>query len=411
MRKLKPTFFVIVLLLSSISCQLTSPNSSSQAPSDVSSVSVDAPLIDYAASVEPINVSVQLDDAHTQSGLFSPNGSTMSLITGDGTTFTLDVPPGALASDTAITMTAVKSIAGAPLRDGPLAAVQLEPSGLFFNQIATLTIIPAEEIPIENQIIFGYEGDGQDYHLAVVDPKSREIKIKLMNFSGYGVGFGADVEWAKNLSHQANGARERLTNEFGKITLKERQRQLLGETDDDTPSDWGGALQSNLEQFYDQVVQKELAAAELDCSKAKQAAEDLIQVERQKQLLGLSENDRPKIVDFGGKFDKLQQIYDGCKIAYHISGNIDDAHMEGDVCNVRVPFTLSGMLDFSFTPTNEKMGTYTFTGPFSANGAGSYLIYENGTMLVTGTGCVMGDNCATYDHRWTATRIDPKNCN
>ena len=144
--------------------------------------------------------------------------------------------------------------------------------------------------------------------------------------------------------------------------------------------------------------------------KAKQAAEDLIEVERQKQLSSLSDSDQPKIVDFNGKLDKLQQIYDGCKIAYHISGNIDDAHMEGDVCDVKKPFTVPGVLTFSFTPVNEKMGTYTFTGPFDATGAGNYLIYENGTMLVTGTGCVMGNNCATYDHQWTATRLDPKNC-
>ena len=141
-----------------------------------------------------------------------------------------------------------------------------------------------------------------------------------------------------------------------------------------------------------------------------QAAEDLIQVERQKQLTGLSGSDQPKIVDFNRKLDKLQKIYEGCQIAYHISGNIDDAHMEGDVCDVRKPFTLPGMLTFSFTPTNEKMGAYTFSGPFDAKGAGSYLIYENGTMLIMGTGCVIGDNCATYDHNWTATRIDPKSC-
>ena len=85
MRKLNLTFFVLVLLLSSMFCQLSSPKPSSQTPSDVSSVPVDTPPIDYAASVEPINVSVQLDDTHTQSGLFSPNGSTMSLTAEDET--------------------------------------------------------------------------------------------------------------------------------------------------------------------------------------------------------------------------------------------------------------------------------------------------------------------------------------
>ena len=73
-------------------------------------------------------------------------------------------------------MTAVKSIDGAPLAEGPMAAVQIEPSGLFFKEIATLTIVPAKELPVKDQIVFGYEGDGKDYHLGVVDPKSKDIK-------------------------------------------------------------------------------------------------------------------------------------------------------------------------------------------------------------------------------------------
>jgi hypothetical protein len=409
MNKSRFVIFILIFISTSLSCQLftsNAPDNTENVPSDVKNL----PAIDFISPVEPLNISVQLDETYSTSSHISTDGGVITLTANDGSEFTLDVPPGAVEADTAITMTVIKSVQGAPLGDGPLAAVQLEPSGLFFNEVATLTIIPAQEIPIKNQIIFGYEGSGQDYHLAQVDPKSREIKVKLMSFSGYGVGFGADVEWAKNLSHQANGARERLANEFGKITQAERQRQLFGESNDSTQADWGDAFQSYLENFYDQVVQKELAAAELDCSKAKQAAEDLIQVERQKQLLGLSDNDKPKVVDFNGKLDKLQNIYDGCQIAYHIAGNIDDAHMEGDVCDVKKPFTVPGMLNFSFTPTSERMGTYTFTGAFDATGAGSYLIYENGTMLITGTGCVMGNNCATYDHLWTATRLDPKNC-
>lgn len=408
---MKRKFFLPMLaLILTLSCSFLSSGGTAQpADTPVPIASVEIPTVDFDAPANPVNVTVELDETNSTSGMFSTNGSVMSLTGADGTVFTLEIPPGALEADTAITMTVVKSMGGAPLsRD--IFAVQLEPSGLLLNEIATLTIQPAQEIPVKNQVVFGYEGRGEDYHLAMVDPNSREIKVKLMGFSGAGVGFAADVDWAKNLSIQANGARERLAHEFGKITQAERQRQLLGESDEASRAEWGDAFQKNLEKFYDQVVQKELAAAELDCSRAEQALHDLIQVERQKQLLGLSESDQPKIVDFEGKFDKLQKIYDECKVAYHISGNIDDAHVEGNVCDVRKPFTLAGILTFSFTPTNAKMGTYTFTGPFDATGVGTYLIYDNGTMLVTGTGCVMGGNCATYDHQWAATRLDPKNC-
>lgn len=95
--------------------------------------------------------------------------------------------------------------------------------------------------------------------------------------------------------------------------------------------------------------------------------------------------------------------------AYHISGNIDEAVQEGDVCDASVPFTVPGTLKFEFTPSSASKGKYTYSGPFNANGSGPYEIYEDGKMLVEGTGCIMG-RCATYSHHWTAKSIDPKTC-
>lgn len=95
--------------------------------------------------------------------------------------------------------------------------------------------------------------------------------------------------------------------------------------------------------------------------------------------------------------------------AYHISGNIDDALQEGDVCDASVPFKVPGTLKFEFTPSGANKGTYTYSGPFNATGSGPYEIFEDGKMLVSGTGCIMG-RCADYSHDWKATAIDPKTC-
>src|SRR5690606_24553967 len=112
---------------------------------------------------------------------------------------------------------AVKSLDGAPLDNNVPTAVQLEPSGLSFKEMATLTIVPGNEIPIKEQIIFGYDGTGEDYHLAVIDPKSKDIKIKLMHFSGAGVGRGGDAAWAANLMVQASSSRTRITQKLGEL--------------------------------------------------------------------------------------------------------------------------------------------------------------------------------------------------
>lgn len=98
------------------------------------------------------------------------------------------------------------------------------------------------------------------------------------------------------------------------------------------------------------------------------------------------------------------------KKAYKISGTIDDASQEGNVCDTSVSFKVPGTLDFEFTPSSPTKGTYKYTGPFNANGEGPYEIKDDGTMIVDGTGCIMG-KCATYSHKWKAEPIDPTTCN
>ena len=97
------------------------------------------------------------------------------------------------------------------------------------------------------------------------------------------------------------------------------------------------------------------------------------------------------------------------KKSYRIKGNIDDAVQEGDVCDVTKPFTVPGTLKFEFTPKSDTTGDYTYSGPFNATGSGPYEIRTDGTMLVDGTGCIMG-KCATYSHEWQAQPIEPSTC-
>jgi len=97
------------------------------------------------------------------------------------------------------------------------------------------------------------------------------------------------------------------------------------------------------------------------------------------------------------------------KRAFRIKGTIDDASQEGNVCDTSVEFTVPGTLEFKFVPTSALKGEYTYSGPFNATGSGPYEIKDDGTMIVDGTGCIMG-RCATYSHKWKATPIDAATC-
>ena len=382
----------LVLLTSALGCSSVK----SLLPGKTSS-SANAATVDLEAPAKPVDVKVQLDKKQTSSATIHRSGGNVSLKTSDGSTFTLEVPPSAVEGDTNVTMTAVKSIDGAPLDNNSPAAVQLEPSGLFFKEMATLTIIPGKEIPLKQQVAFGYEGDGKDYKLALVDPKSKEVKIKLMRFSGAGVGSGSDAAWAANLMIQSREAADRIEHKIGGLLQHERFEELLG--DDSNFGEVSKQLESLVGQWEDQVVRKKEVAAELDCKHASGAAEDLAEVERTRQLLGY-----PGIPTFQERLAKLQKIFDDCPKNYRVDGDSAGAHFSGNICGTDKPFELTvtapdGVWPMRFTPTSKSGGT--MEGGFSAHymrlqGSGPYTIAvaEGGAATLqwsfTSTGSSMG---------------------
>lgn len=367
-----------------------------------------APAIDFTSPGKGLNVKVEADRNQTASGKVSPSGGSVSLTAADGSKFVIDVPANALEADTTITMTAVKTLDGAPLDTKTPTAVQLEPSGLFFKEMATLTIVPAQEIPVKNQIIFGYEGDGKDYHLAVVDPKSKDIKIKLMQFSGAGVGTGSDAAWAANLMVQAGAAETRLNQEFGETSQELRRRMMLGDEDSAETNALADRAVSVLEQFEDQVLLKEMVAADLDCQHAGKAVKSLIRIRRMGKFLEM-----PEKPSWSDKMNRLLKIIEGCKWAYQIAGGLDDWQTNTRVCDIMKPFTLTSSIGISMQLSGGLSGTYTYSGgPFNAQGAGTYTISlpeglgKPGTMTGGGEGSA-GDHTGSGTEKYTLTPIEP----
>ncbi len=178
--------------------------------------------VDYDAPADPLNVTVELNEDETTSAVISPDGGELTLVGTDGSVYTLEVPAGALLADTEISMTTISSLEGGPVESN-VYGVQLEPSGLVFNELLTLTIQPAAEIPLEEQFMFKYEGNGEDLHHALVDPDSSEIKISLLDFSGGGVGKSfRDYSYTWELG-KAKATSARLENQLGN-TLQEARK-------------------------------------------------------------------------------------------------------------------------------------------------------------------------------------------
>ncbi len=229
---------------------------------------------------DPFAISTTLDSSNQGELLFTPDGGTLSVTGSDGTVFTLDVPSGALVVDTFIRMIPVSRVEGMPFGSESYA-VQFEPEGLQFFDYATLTIDPVADIPIDQQIFFGYDGSGENLALALPVVDSSEIKILLDHFSGYGVnkGFLADIEPVRQ---RIGGSVEaRIQSAIAEKIHANRQSALQGQEGESLN------LNSLFEEYNEQVVKPRVAAAGESCAAGRLAIQTVIGLERQAQLLGV----------------------------------------------------------------------------------------------------------------------------
>ncbi|GIV96878.1 MAG: hypothetical protein KatS3mg057_1535 [Herpetosiphonaceae bacterium] len=250
---------------------------STPAPTVTSSPGSDADSRRQAST--PISVTPILDTARQVEMIIPTSGGTLSVTGADGTTFQLDIPDRALISDTLVRMIPVSRFDGMPFGSTPYA-VQLEPEGLRFYDFITLTITPTQDIPVDQQIFFGYRGSGENLALALPVVDSREIKIQLLSFSGYGVTKGLLAEIDPVRTRLGGEAESRLQSELAEYLLNVRQAQLeggvVGEFD----------IEVWLQQYEEQVLRPRIAAAGESCAAARLAIQTVLGLERQSQLFG-----------------------------------------------------------------------------------------------------------------------------
>jgi hypothetical protein len=111
--------------------------------------------------------------------------------------YTLEVPPLALMSPVAITMTPLLSVSGLSLSGGFVAGADFAPSGLVFARPATLTISTSGQAgPNQRLVGLSYQGSGSGIALTAAAGTPNTLTFALNHFSGVIAGFGTtqDIE-------------------------------------------------------------------------------------------------------------------------------------------------------------------------------------------------------------------------
>jgi hypothetical protein len=238
----------------------------------------------FAPTRPPIDLTVTLDPGAAVSAVIPVEGGDLEASGADGTVYHLSIPDDALVEATEIQMTPVVSLDGLPTGGIVSYAVQLAPDGLQLFDFATLTITPSAELPIEEQLPFGYDGDGKGLFIATPVVDEPAIQLLIQHFSGYGVNRGllADIEPERE---RLGGSEERrLQSQVAEALVRERQRQG-GEGDTDIAGLFGPAFA----EYERTVVEPRVRAAGESCAKGRLALETVLGLERQKQLIGMSD--------------------------------------------------------------------------------------------------------------------------
>jgi hypothetical protein len=263
----------------------------------------------------PKSVSVTLDTAKATTAVIPVTGGTLTATGTDGSVFTLTIPDKALGGDEKVTMTPLSAINGLPFSGGLVAGVQLEPDGLELFEMATLTIKPAKDVPIANQVAVSYHGTGDNLFMQPLDP-TEGISMHILHFSGDGVASGSTgeiEEQAKNPpTDAADQAAQQMNAEANAAIAAERQAALLG-----TASDQAAAanvvdiLKGTLNNWFDQVVEPKVAAAQADYTLTDDALYNAFVWLRRLALLGTGDAQHQAQIDrLTAQLEELKKAYE-----------------------------------------------------------------------------------------------------
>ncbi len=202
---------------------------------------------------------VARDQSRATSALVTTAGGSVTATGADGTTYTLDVPAGALPDDETIALEPITKIGGFPLGAGILAGVHAEPSGLQLVKPATLTIT-MRQAPAGRVIGFLYDGEGADFGTTLAFMDGPAIRLRVTHFSGFGAGAENSPELAAIQSRSVNVAAEQFVGEIFALagqSVGDRNRYL-----------------DVFRRWYRQIVRPELGGAVGSDPRLRQALRD-----------------------------------------------------------------------------------------------------------------------------------------
>jgi hypothetical protein len=178
-----------------------------------------------------------------------------------------------------------------------VAGVKLEPDGQRFAAPLQLTIDPATAVPVDEQVPFGFQGAGSNFHEVAVELGTPKLVFNLMHFSGYGVARGTTAERQALENSELGDPEATLEEAVAQIMDDKRIADALGQPGD---PDYVHKLEVAMLRYYQEQIREDLAAARTSCYAAQNALPRAIAWVHNAQMMGLSNDFREEIVAITG---------------------------------------------------------------------------------------------------------------
>lgn len=216
----------------------------------------------------------------------------------DGTTYRLDVPAGAVAAPTKVTMSALTGLSGLPT--SLVAGVRLQPTGLRLLQGATLTITPHTSFTPASATGFRFYDGGQDAGMfPLVSDGGGALVLSISDLATYAVGQSTAAQRTTMLAHPPVRPEGQLLNVLAPLTpagtaaagvarASGVSRMALASTASDLTQ-----LVSAADRYFDQVVRPDLQHATTDDALARKAVNEGLGWAH--ELSDLGDGDDPRV--------------------------------------------------------------------------------------------------------------------